>query len=39
VSASLSLLVVADINAKSSKLDKAKKLGVNIKTLEEWLNE
>lgn len=39
VSASLSLLVVADANAKSSKLDKAKKLGINIKTLEVWLNE
>lgn len=38
VSASLSLLVVADINAKSSKLDKAKKLGVEIKELKEWLN-
>lgn len=39
VSASLGLLVVADINAKSSKLDKAKKLGIEIKELGDWLNE
>ena len=39
VSASLGLLVVSDINAKSSKLDKAKKLGIEIKELGDWLNE
>ena len=37
VTASLSLLVAADPGENSSKLVKARKLGIPVQSLEEWL--
>jgi len=39
VSKELSILVVADVESKSSKTEKAKKLGIEILSLNDWMNE